>query len=148
MVATVPIGGVDERAEDQGCREEPEPHERFRIYGQVASECLAAGCTGITVWGISDRSTWLDSFFGRSTKPLMWDEELEPKPAYFAVLAALRSEPPNPTSTTTTSTPEPDAVEGAGPVTPSPATLSPPDPPSRDRKTETRFAAAWLPPRR
>ena len=53
-------------------------------------ECLAAGCTEITVWGVYDGATWLDDFLGRErTSPLLFDHDFEPKPAYTAVVDEL-----------------------------------------------------------
>ncbi len=43
--------------------------------------------TGVTFWNVSDKSTWLDNFPvpGRKDYPLLFDEHLKPKPAYFQV---------------------------------------------------------------
>ncbi len=61
-------------------------------YGKVVAACLAvAGCTEITVWGLSDRATWLDSLgtFVVPTRPLLFDNDLQPKVAYTAVREAM-----------------------------------------------------------
>jgi endo-1,4-beta-xylanase len=59
-------------------------------YRQIVRECLAAGCTEITVWGVYDGATWLDDFLGRArTSPLLFDYDFEPKPAYTAVIGEL-----------------------------------------------------------
>lgn len=61
-------------------------------FGKVVSACLAvSGCTEITTWGLSDRDSWLDdlAIFAYPTRPLLFDENLQPKPAYFAVRTAL-----------------------------------------------------------
>lgn len=59
-------------------------------YRQIVRECLGAGCTEITVWGVHDGVTWLDDFLARpNTAPLLFDEELEPKPARSAVIEEL-----------------------------------------------------------
>jgi endo-1,4-beta-xylanase len=44
--------------------------------------------TGITFWNLSDRSSWLDNFpvRGRKNYPLLFDEALQPKKAYFKVI--------------------------------------------------------------
>lgn len=44
--------------------------------------------TGVTFWGVADDYTWLDNFpvTGRKNWPLLFDENLDPKPAYFAVI--------------------------------------------------------------
>jgi endo-1,4-beta-xylanase len=44
--------------------------------------------TGVTFWGISDRRTWLDDYPvpGRKNYPLLFDEKLQPKKAYWEVV--------------------------------------------------------------
>ncbi|MCA9772029.1 MAG: endo-1,4-beta-xylanase [Myxococcales bacterium] len=53
--------------------------------------CLAhPACDAVTVWGVTDRHSWLDWFLFPGTTPLLFDAELQPKPAYWAVLEELR----------------------------------------------------------
>ena len=65
-----------------------DPVSQAQIYGDVVSEALAAGITDISFWGFTDKHlyTWLPG-----AKPLLFDENYNPKPAYFAVLDALRT---------------------------------------------------------
>ncbi len=44
--------------------------------------------TGVTFWNVSDKSTWLDNFPVRSRKnyPLLFDQNLKPKKAYWEVV--------------------------------------------------------------
>jgi len=44
---------------------------------------------GITFWGLRDPDSWLISFWGQPEWPLLFDADLEPKPAYFGFLEAL-----------------------------------------------------------
>lgn len=75
----------------------PTEPDRFQAqaerYRRVVETCLAVpACDTILVWGISDAHTWLDSFdllTGPDPAPLLFDEALQPKPAYFAVRDAL-----------------------------------------------------------
>ncbi len=57
-----------------------------RAYGGFARACRAViACGRITVWGVSDRDSWL----GPGDRPLLFDDRLAPKPAHRAVLRAL-----------------------------------------------------------
>lgn len=60
------------------------------IYAQVVRACRAVDrCKGITVWGFTDRFSWIpDSQEGFGDATLL-DRELEPKPAYRSFAAAL-----------------------------------------------------------
>lgn len=44
--------------------------------------------TGVTFWNISDRYSWLDNYpvAGRKNYPLLFDQELKPKKAYYEVI--------------------------------------------------------------
>jgi endo-1,4-beta-xylanase len=44
--------------------------------------------SGVTFWNISDRHSWLDNFpvRGRKDYPLLFDKDLKPKKAYWAVV--------------------------------------------------------------
>jgi endo-1,4-beta-xylanase len=46
----------------------------------------------ITFWGVDDGSSWLNNWpvRGRTNHPLLWDRQLQPKPALNAVIDALR----------------------------------------------------------
>jgi len=47
----------------------------------------------VTFWGLDDRQSWLNDFpiAGRTNHPLLFDRELKPKPAFFAVLEKGRA---------------------------------------------------------
>lgn len=56
-------------------------------YGALVNAALSQpNCTGVLVWGISDAHTWI----GADKKPLLYDENMQPKEAYYAVKAAFR----------------------------------------------------------
>lgn len=56
------------------------------IYGAVVEEALNAGITDISFWGFTDKHafTWLPG-----AKPLMFDEDYNPKGAFYATHTAL-----------------------------------------------------------
>ncbi|MDX2546886.1 endo-1,4-beta-xylanase [Streptomyces sp. WI04-05B] len=62
--------------------------QQTQIYGDVVAEALAAGIRDISFWGFTDKHayTWLPG-----AKPLMFNEDYNPKPAYFAVRDALQN---------------------------------------------------------
>jgi endo-1,4-beta-xylanase len=75
-----------------------DPVSQAQIYGDVLAEALDAGITDISFWGFSDAHlyTWLPG-----AKPNLFDEDYNPKPAYFAVRDELRnfvSDTPVPTT--------------------------------------------------
>jgi endo-1,4-beta-xylanase len=61
-----------------------------RRYGEIFQVLRdnADSITGVTFWGISDEKTWLDNFpvSGRKNWPLVFDENMEPKASYYAIL--------------------------------------------------------------
>jgi endo-1,4-beta-xylanase len=59
-------------------------------YADVVGACLAVdACVEVTLWGFTDRYTWLDDFLGPGSAPLLFDEDYDPKPAYDAIAEAL-----------------------------------------------------------
>jgi endo-1,4-beta-xylanase len=64
--------------------------EQADWYGKVTDACLAVRrCVGITVWGYTDRHSWIPSVFQGEGAALPWDENLQHKPAYDAIHDAL-----------------------------------------------------------
>jgi endo-1,4-beta-xylanase len=49
--------------------------------------------TRVTFWGTHDGTSWLNSYpvRGRTNHPMLWDRNLLPKPAFFAVLKVLEA---------------------------------------------------------
>ena len=65
-------------------------NEQAAIYGEIATACRNAGnCDAFITWGLTDRHTWLTAILGHPDEPLLFDQNYHPKPAYFAVKAAL-----------------------------------------------------------
>ncbi len=69
-----------------------------QAYAAVFNACLSVTlCSGITVWGLDDANTWLDSFAlsapNAPNRPLLFDAELQAKPAYDSIVQALVGSP-------------------------------------------------------
>lgn len=63
-----------------------------REYYGLAAACLAVpACRRITMWGFTDRYTWIDTFLGPGLSPLPLDESYAPKPAYVGLRDGLLS---------------------------------------------------------
>ncbi len=67
--------------------------ERYEIqasmYGTIMEACLESGvCESISMWGIVDTYSWLSRNSARAD-PTLFDNNLNPKPAYFALHKAL-----------------------------------------------------------
>jgi endo-1,4-beta-xylanase len=47
----------------------------------------------VTLWGTHDGSSWLNNWptRGRTNHPLLWDRQLQPKPAFNAVISAFKA---------------------------------------------------------
>lgn len=61
--------------------------EQYKMFFRVFRD-YRDKITGITFWNVSDRHSWLDNFpvRGRKNYPLLFDQELKPKKAYWEVL--------------------------------------------------------------
>lgn len=76
-------------------RNDPDPLARQgEFYGAIATACMnVPACSGMTMWGLVDSETWLDTFAPfdafAPNEPLLFDAALTPKPAYFAVRDAV-----------------------------------------------------------
>jgi endo-1,4-beta-xylanase len=61
--------------------------QQARVYGDAAQVCAnEPNCTGLTVWGVTDRFSWL----GEDADPLPFDDDGNPKPALRALVEPLR----------------------------------------------------------
>jgi endo-1,4-beta-xylanase len=87
-------------------------------YRNVVTACLAVpACAGITIWGFTDKYSWVPDVFSGEGAALLWDANYATKPAYTAVHDALDDgSTPGPDSTppTTPGTPVASGVTASG----------------------------------
>jgi endo-1,4-beta-xylanase len=59
-------------------------------YATVVSDCLQVSrCVGISQWGVGDADSWIPGTFPGWGAATMFDQNYQPKPAYYAALSAL-----------------------------------------------------------
>ncbi|MEV6037667.1 endo-1,4-beta-xylanase [Nonomuraea sp. NPDC052116] len=89
-------------------------------YRNVVNACLAVtACAGVTIWGFTDKYSWVPDTFSGQGAALIYDESYQQKPSYTAVHDALAGgTTTDPTPPTTPGTPS------AGSVTSNSASLS------------------------
>ncbi|WP_159943889.1 MULTISPECIES: endo-1,4-beta-xylanase [unclassified Nocardiopsis] len=59
-------------------------------YERALSACLAVeGCDSFTIWGFTDKYSWVPVFFEGEGSANVMDERFRPKPAYFALRSTL-----------------------------------------------------------
>jgi endo-1,4-beta-xylanase len=61
--------------------------DQYKMFFKVFRE-YKKNLTGVTFWNVSDKHSWLDSFpvNGRKNYPLLFDQNLQPKKAYWEVV--------------------------------------------------------------
>lgn len=57
-----------------------------KVYGDLVRTCLSVKCSAFITWGFTDAYSWR-----ASSQPLPFDSNYAPKPAYYAILEALRN---------------------------------------------------------
>lgn len=94
---TVNISELDVRVANVFGSQERKLRVQKDIYQRVAFVCQSLPeCDGLTSWGFTDQYSWIDTFFGEDD-PLQFDEEYQPKPAFFGQFDGLLGiEPVNP----------------------------------------------------
>ncbi len=87
----VTISEMDVRIADLAGTTDERLEAQADYYRDMVGVCLAApNCLGVTFWGFTDRYSWIDARHG-ADDPLLFDEKLVEKPAYFGVLDALET---------------------------------------------------------
>lgn len=61
-------------------------------FNRIAKSCMAVKrCIGMTVWGISDKYSWIPGVFPSEGAALLWDENYNKKPAYAGFLEGIKA---------------------------------------------------------
>lgn len=60
-----------------------------RVYAEVARTCREVGCASLTVWGFTDRHSWIPATQPGRGAATVLDDDLAPKPAFRALQRAL-----------------------------------------------------------
>ena len=62
------------------------------IFSTTVQACLnSPNCVSMTVWGATDATSWINSFFPGYGAATMFDANFQPKPAYTSVMNTLRT---------------------------------------------------------
>ncbi|BCJ73923.1 hypothetical protein CS0771_34670 [Catellatospora sp. IY07-71] len=85
-------------------------------YRNVINACNAVtACAGVTIWGFTDRHSWVPDTFPSEGAALIYDENYQQKPSYTAVHDALAGPTPGDTQAPTTpGTPVASGVTSSG----------------------------------
>ncbi|KFA66687.1 hypothetical protein S40285_05002 [Stachybotrys chlorohalonatus IBT 40285] len=77
-------------------------------YANVVGSCLDVdGCVGVTVWGISDRYSWIPNTFPGQGAALLYDDNYSRKPAWTSVSSLLAAAATGVVTSTRTSSSSP-----------------------------------------
>ncbi|KZL80831.1 glycosyl hydrolase family 10 [Colletotrichum incanum] len=71
-------------------------------YANVVGSCLDVdGCVGVTIWGFTDKYSWIPETFSGQGDALLWDANFNKKPAYTSVSSLLAAAATGSVPTTT-----------------------------------------------
>lgn len=74
-----------------GKAEAADVDKQVDYYGRAVAACVAVErCTSLTLWGVTDTYSWVPGFFEGEGSAMVLDEDLNAKPAFGAVVEALR----------------------------------------------------------
>ncbi|HEY0345457.1 MAG TPA: endo-1,4-beta-xylanase [Solirubrobacteraceae bacterium] len=63
--------------------------KQAEIYAEIVRDCLAVECRSLTFWGFTDGRSWISETQAGMGAATLLDDQLRPKPAFFAVQQAL-----------------------------------------------------------
>ncbi|ORY54955.1 glycoside hydrolase superfamily [Pseudomassariella vexata] len=80
--------------------------DQAAAYATVVGACLAqSGCIGITLWGFSDKYSWVPTTFPGEGEACLYDDTLSKKPAWTAVSSVLAAAATGSAGSTTSAAP-------------------------------------------
>ena len=97
-LARFAAAGLDTRISEMDVRipnaaDSTELARQATVYRTALDACLRTPrCTGLTTWGFTDRYSWIPEAFPGLGRALPMDSNLNPKPAYNALLEGLQDE--------------------------------------------------------
>jgi len=75
--------------------------EQAVTYAEIAEIVLAEeNCNEITLWGFTDRHSWIPRWFPETDSGLIFDRDFKPKPAYHSLINTLKHDRPGPVKET------------------------------------------------
>jgi endo-1,4-beta-xylanase len=87
----VNISEMDVRVRDLAGSPADKLLRQRQVYHDVVEACIKVPqCHAVTLWGFTDKYSWIDAFFGLDD-PLIFDEQYRKKPAYYGLQDALLS---------------------------------------------------------
>lgn len=88
----VHITEMDVQVQNLACPVEERLQKQAEVFEQVLQTALRIPqFKAFTMWGFSDRYSWIPKFTGKPDAPLPFDEYYQPKPVYEAIYRALES---------------------------------------------------------
>lgn len=88
----VHISEMDVQTYDGARTEEEKLQKAANIYADMMSACLSnKACKSFTVWGLTDKFSWLPGFTGKPNSPLLFNTNYRPNPAYYALIDVLQN---------------------------------------------------------
>jgi endo-1,4-beta-xylanase len=86
----VNISEMDVRTASQPGDTATRSERQKQVYKAIVGACVAEPrCDAVTLWGFTDRYSWIDKQFG-ADDPLVFDESYRAKPAFFGMLEAFQ----------------------------------------------------------
>jgi endo-1,4-beta-xylanase len=71
-------------------RDATKDQQQAQYYTNVVNACLGStACTGVTIWGFTDKYSWVPDTFSGQGAALIYDANYAPKPAYTAISTAF-----------------------------------------------------------